>query len=295
MITGKKIASTGLSDSIAENLERRFAALEKSGYSYNLILAEREYIDYLEREKPLRPIIKAIFADGSYDDIGLHIIFVLSMTTRGFTGAPKIPGFLEELYPEGVAWHAIVKLENNRREIASYAAIEGPIDADSMKRAREIVSDLTFRNDLSVMRRLHNLLLERLTESHGVTRTNNPVTIKIQSVRLEGRLLVINNGQITVPFNSKKMGKREEADELKTFKVFKLLWAGHFKAGERGGTNNKNARMVSAANLMSVGGVKKKDSFNRLIGRINKKFSDAGLRIKIEGKLDQYKLTVNYG
>jgi hypothetical protein len=181
MNTGEKIASAGFPNPIVENLERRFAALEKSCDSYNLFLAERSYIDYLERERSLHPIIKAIFAEREYDDVGLRIICVFSMTTRGHAGVPKVPGFLEGLYPQDVTWKSVATSENNRQEIAYYAAIGETVGA-SRERAREITSGVIFRNDLSLMRKLHNDLLERLLEPI-------PLIAKLKSIHLIGDLI----------------------------------------------------------------------------------------------------------
>jgi hypothetical protein len=118
MNTGEKIALAEFPNSVVENLERRFAALEKSTDPYNLFSAERSYIDYLDRERRLHPIMNAIFAEREYNDVWLHIICVFTMTTKGHTGAPKVPGFLEGLYPQGVSWKSITTSENGRLDIA---------------------------------------------------------------------------------------------------------------------------------------------------------------------------------
>jgi len=169
MSTGKKIASAEFPNSVADNLERRFAALEKSNDPYNLFSEERNYIDYLERERMLHPIIKAIIAEREYEDVWLHIICVFTLTTKGHAGTPKIPGFLEGLYSHGVNWKSITTSENGRLDIAYYSAI-GETGANGDERAHQ--------NTLSLMRKLHHDILEKLSEDASVATAGSKTTFK---------------------------------------------------------------------------------------------------------------------
>lgn len=159
MNTGEKIVSAGSPALVVENLERRFAALEKINDPYNLFSAERSYIDYLERERMLHPIIKALFTEREYDDVWLHMICVFNMTTKGQARAPKVPGFLEGLYPQDVTWDSITASENGRLDIAYYSAI-GETGGVGAERAHQ--------NTLTLMRKFHHDLLETLSEDASI-------------------------------------------------------------------------------------------------------------------------------
>jgi hypothetical protein len=121
-----------------------------------------------------------------------------------------------------------------------------------------------------------------------------PEMIKIKSARMEGRILIINNGQETISFNSSNLGEhREEAEASKTFKVFNLLWADRFEMKDRIVTN-KSGKMISAENLTHVGKVPTEGALKKLIVRLNARFMENGLKIKISGKGGKYKLSVNF-
>ncbi len=120
-----------------------------------------------------------------------------------------------------------------------------------------------------------------------------PIKIKVKSVRLDGRLLIINNGQETISFNSTNSEEREgDIPASKTFKVFNLLWADHYEMKDRAITN-RNGKMTSAANLMRVGGIPTRGALYKQIDRINARFAEKGLKIKIS-KGEKCKLTVYF-
>jgi hypothetical protein len=118
-------------------------------------------------------------------------------------------------------------------------------------------------------------------------------TIKIASVRLLDRILIINNGQETISFNDKRLGtKEDDMPESKAFKVFKLLWEGRFMTENRAITNKKDAKMFSLTNLMRVSGINTKGALDQQIKRINAQFAKKGLKITIVGDGGQYKMQV---
>jgi len=202
MDTGGKIALVEFPNSVVENLERRFAALEKSTDSYNLFSAERSYIDYLDREQRLRPVINAIFAEREYNDVWLHIICVFTLTTKGHSGAPKVPGFLEGLYPQDVTWNSITTSENGRLDIAYYSAI-GEAGAVGVERA--------YQNTLSLMRKLHHDLLEKLSEDTSVAAAGSKTKFDSQ------------NGVLKYGFTLHSFHRGQRGEE-KRISFFRLLW-----------------------------------------------------------------------
>ena len=140
--------------------------------------------------------------------------------------------------------------------------------------------------------------LERMTEEVEAMisqkKKSKPKMIKIKTARLDGLLLIINGGQESISFNSNAPDKNgEEAESSKTFKVFNLLWADHYEIKDRSVTN-KNTKMISAANLMKVGDVPTEGALKKLIVRLNARFADNGLKIKVSGKGGKYKLSVNF-
>jgi hypothetical protein len=124
--------------------------------------------------------------------------------------------------------------------------------------------------------------------------TRQAEMIKIKLVRLDGRILIINNGQETISFNSNTSGEHGEgAEASKTFKVFNLLWADRYETKDRVITN-RNGKMTSAANLMRIGSIPTENALKKLIVRLNTRFTENGLKIKISGKGGKYKLSVNF-
>lgn len=269
MDTGGKIALVEFPNSVVENLERRFAALEKSTDSYNLFSAERSYIDYLDREQRLRPVINAIFAEREYNDVWLHIICVFTLTTKGHSGAPKVPGFLEGLYPQDVTWNSITTSENGRLDIAYYSAI-GEAGAVGVERA--------YQNTLSLMRKLHHDLLEKLSEDASVVAAGSKTKF------IDG---VLRCGEIVHRFH------RGQRGEEKRILFFRLLWDDRrwIKKGaeKSSGTLRTPAYFAVQLNLASdvsafARNKKIKDRLSGFIKGINKILKQKGFPALIERK-----------
>jgi hypothetical protein len=170
MNTGEKIASAGFSNSIVENLERRFAVLEQCKHVYNFTGAEREYIDYLEREKQIHTVLKSLAADGKNYDVMTHVIFVLSIPSEGQPEAIKFPSFLNGSQFKDISWETIKAAEMKRRVDTNEAARDAVVGCGSRERADIIWTDITLQGRIFLTRKLHYDLTERLT---GEIDTNN--------------------------------------------------------------------------------------------------------------------------
>ena len=162
MNTGEKIALAGSPVSVVENLERRFAALEQCKDLYNFTEIEREYIDYLEREKQIHPVLKSFAADGKYYDVMAHVIFVFSTPSEGQPEIIKIPSFLNGSQFQDISWETIKAAEMKRRVATNQAAHDATVGCGSRERAHIIWTDITLQGRISLPRKLHYDLTERL-------------------------------------------------------------------------------------------------------------------------------------
>jgi hypothetical protein len=139
------------------------------------------------------------------------------------------------------------------------------------------------------------LAFRKVVFEGGHAENKKPEPIKIKLIRLQDHVLIINNGQVSFPFNENHSSDRsEEAAELKAFKTFKPLWSNRFEMERNVIRNRKDAKLISIANLKRVSGCPTQGALDKLIGRINKRFTDKGLKIKIEGRRGQYKLRIDF-
>lgn len=116
--------------------------------------------------------------------------------------------------------------------------------------------------------------------------TLNGKPIKIKSVRLDKKVLFINNGQVVIPFNSSG-----DPEGTKTYKMFNALWLNrHEMKGNE--ITNRNHDTMSMGNLKRVSGVPTKGALDKQVNRLNKRFSEKGLAMWIANRGDQYKLVI---
>jgi hypothetical protein len=122
------------------------------------------------------------------------------------------------------------------------------------------------------------------SEGQRIKSTNKPTRIK--AVRLEGKVLFINDGQEVVSFNSRK-----GQDDTKIFKIVDALWDGRYEM--RGNEIiNRGSVTMSAANLMRVSGVKTKGALDKQVNRLNDRFLKAMLAIRVDSRGGRYKLVI---
>lgn len=176
---------------IIQNLERRFDALVQGGNSIDFFSIERDYVNYLEREEKLCSIIRSIIAgDETYKETIVHIIYILNAGEAGKEPF-KIPKFLEGLKLSYLnSWDSIKEAESYRRRNVQAWAINETFGAGSKVRAHEIESDFKLRSKLSLIRRLHNDLLEKLSYDQSGGRENESETSekKLGFVIKDGKL-----------------------------------------------------------------------------------------------------------
>ncbi len=164
MNTGEKIVSAGSPALVVENLERRFAALEQCKDLYNFTEAEREYIDYLEREKQIHPVLRSFAVDEKYYDVMTHVIFVFSTPSEGQPEIIRIPSFLNGSQFQDIGWETIKAAETKRRAIINRAASDDVVGCGSRERADIIWTGVTLQGRISLPRKLHYDLTERLRD-----------------------------------------------------------------------------------------------------------------------------------
>ena len=117
--------------------------------------------------------------------------------------------------------------------------------------------------------------------------------VKIKSARLEGRVLMINGGDVTVPFSRRKSGDRkDDAPESIEFRIFKFFWDDRYENGP--GARKQKGQMTAIDNLMRVSKAKSKPALKQHTNRINAAFKKRGLNIKIASAGEKYKLTIQY-
>lgn len=124
------------------------------------------------------------------------------MTTKGQTGTLKVPEFLEGLYPQDVTWKSIATSENNGREIAYYSALGEP-EGVGVERAHQ--------QTLSLMRKLHHDLLEKLSEDTSVAAAGSKTKFDSQ------------NGVLKYGFTLHSFHRGQRGEE-KRISFFRLLW-----------------------------------------------------------------------
>jgi hypothetical protein len=100
---------------------------------------------------------------------------------------------------------------------------------------------------------------------------NKPEPIKIKSARLQGNVLIINNGQVYIPFNERHSGEpSEETAVLKAFKTFKFLWPNRFEMEKNAIRNKKDAKLISFANLKRVRDCPTQKAINKIISSMKR-------------------------
>ena len=115
--------------------------------------------------------------------------------------------------------------------------------------------------------------------------------IPIKNIRIDKNnfLLEINEGEENVFFKTKQKGTGLEK-ETKLFKILYHLW--DFRKELKNNKIIQKGDYVLLDNLTKGSNSTSKDATYKNITRLNKRFEDKGLAIKIEGKLGKYQLVI---
>ncbi len=115
------------------------------------------------------------------------------------------------------------------------------------------------------------------------------IPIKIKSVYFEKAMLVVNGGQEVISFNSSS-----DPEGTKAYKIINALWEGRYEM--RGNEiSNRNYATMSMGNLKRVSGVPTKAALDKQVNRLNARFSEKNLAIRIDKTGGQYKLVIKFG
>ena len=136
--------------------------------------------------------------------------------------------------------------------------------------------------------------LKRYKKNQGNSVINKTKTtaIIIKNIRLdnENYFLEINNGEKVIPFKSRKKGKGFEK-ETKQFRVLYHLW--DFRWELKDDKVLKKGDFVSLDNLAKGSGSKNTGATYKHIQRLNTRFENEGVAIKISGENEKYRLIIN--
>jgi len=133
--------------------------------------------------------------------------------------------------------------------------------------------------------------LKRYKKTQGNSETNK-TTITIKNIRLddENYFLEINDGEKIIPFKSRKKGKGL-GKETKQFKILYHLW--DFRWELKDDNVLKKGEFVSLDNLARGSGSESKGAAHKHIQRLNTRFENEGVAIKISGENEKYRLIIN--
>jgi len=132
----------------------------------------------------------------------------------------------------------------------------------------------------------------KLKEKTKETKKTKTTVITIKNVRLDEKnyYLEINNGEKIIAFKSRKKGKGFEK-ETKQFKTLHHLW--DFRRELKADKVFINGDFVSLENLAKVSGSKSAGAAYKHIQRLNTRFENEGVAIKISGENEKYRLIIN--
>ena len=139
---------------------------------------------------------------------------------------------------------------------------------------------------------LEKLNSYKKTQGSSEIKKTKTTAIIIKNVRLdeENYFLEINNGEKIIMFKSRKKGKGFEK-ETKQFKTLHHLW--DFRRELKADKVLKEGDFVSLDNLTKGSGSKSAGAAYKHIQRLNTRFENEGVAIKISGENEKYRLIIN--
>jgi retron-type reverse transcriptase len=114
--------------------------------------------------------------------------------------------------------------------------------------------------------------------------------VKIKSADLNrktGQHALVVNGTPMVPFNERN------DDETKTFKILSQLWACHYEEGKS--QIMSSAHWVAISDILRESRVESPGALETQVRRLNNRFSEFGLAIRIETQKGSCRLVVKFG
>lgn len=189
---------------------------------------------------------------------------------------------------------------------------------DDLKK-KSIIGGFKKRTDFfAILKPSKSLLLDALEGQKKKVEISKPLVARskiklaplpIKDIRLDkdNYFLEINGGERFVPFRSKKMMKklkfeegltreeeehsRWEALKTKQWKVLFHLW--DFRWEMKGGKVLQRGDIFTLENLKRMTGCKTTGAVKQHIKRLNNRFKNDGLTIKIIGENEKYRLVIN--
>lgn len=123
------------------------------------------------------------------------------------------------------------------------------------------------------------------------TTSDIPLIIAINHASLykEKMLLEINHGEKNLSFYPRKISLNK-GDGTKTFKILSVLW--EKREEKKGKKTSRNGDFISATNLKRLSGCQNDDAVYQHIKRLNARFAKEGLKIKIVGRKNEFRIMI---